>query len=106
MAHGAYENDVVALRGMREIFDYLPLNNKDTPEPRPTEDSRNRLEKALRYVGMGWGGLPEVCAVVVGVRLRQPETHNTTPDTIAVPVLCEATHGSIPGDPRRVASPP
>jgi acetyl-CoA carboxylase carboxyltransferase component len=48
VAHGAYENDVVALRGMREIFDYLPLNNKDVPEPRPTQDTRYREEKALR----------------------------------------------------------
>ena len=48
MAHGAYENDVVALRGMREIFDYLPLSNKDVPEPRPTQDTRYREEKALR----------------------------------------------------------
>lgn len=50
MAHGAWENDVVALRGMREIFDYLPLNNKDKPEPRPTHDSRHRQEQSLRYV--------------------------------------------------------
>jgi acetyl-CoA carboxylase carboxyltransferase component len=50
VAHGAWENDVVALRGMREIFDYLPLNNKDTPEPKPTQDSRYRLESALRWV--------------------------------------------------------
>lgn len=49
MAHGAYENDVVALRSMREIFDYLPLNNKDVPAPRTTHDSRHRVEKALRY---------------------------------------------------------
>ena len=48
VAHNAYENDVVALRGMREIFDYLPLNNKDTPEPRPTQDSRHRVEPSLR----------------------------------------------------------
>lgn len=49
VAHGAWENDVVALRGMREIFDYLPLNNKDKPEPRPTHDSRHRQEQSLRF---------------------------------------------------------
>jgi propionyl-CoA carboxylase beta chain len=48
VAHNAYENDVVALRSMREIFDYLPLSNKDVPEPRPTADTRYREEKALR----------------------------------------------------------
>eukprot|EP00598_Pedospumella_elongata_P003116 CAMPEP_0184966800 /NCGR_PEP_ID=MMETSP1098-20130426/368_1 /TAXON_ID=89044 /ORGANISM="Spumella elongata, Strain CCAP 955/1" /LENGTH=525 /DNA_ID=CAMNT_0027488143 /DNA_START=92 /DNA_END=1669 /DNA_ORIENTATION=+ len=49
VAHGAYENDVVALKGMREIFDYLPLSNKDTPAPRPTHDSRHRIEESLRF---------------------------------------------------------
>ena len=48
VAHGAFENDVVALRSLREIFDYLPLNNKDVMEPRVTADSRHREEKALR----------------------------------------------------------
>jgi propionyl-CoA carboxylase beta chain len=59
VAHGAWENDVVALRGMREIFDYLPLNNKDTPEPKPTQDSRYRLESALRCVCRVMPGVAE-----------------------------------------------
>jgi propionyl-CoA carboxylase beta chain len=50
VAHGAFENDVVALRGLREFFDYLPLNNKDKPAAKPTTDSRNRHEESLRYM--------------------------------------------------------
>lgn len=50
VAHGAFENDVVALRGLREFFDYLPLNNRDKAEPKQTADSRNRHEEALRYM--------------------------------------------------------
>eukprot|EP00601_Ochromonadales_sp_CCMP2298_P010570 CAMPEP_0173261680 /NCGR_PEP_ID=MMETSP1142-20121109/26330_1 /TAXON_ID=483371 /ORGANISM="non described non described, Strain CCMP2298" /LENGTH=506 /DNA_ID=CAMNT_0014196687 /DNA_START=55 /DNA_END=1571 /DNA_ORIENTATION=+ len=50
VAHGSYENDVIALRAVREIFDYLPLSNKDTPLPRPTMDSRFRQEDSLRYL--------------------------------------------------------
>jgi len=49
VAHGAYDNDIVALKNVRELFDYLPLNNKDqTPPLRETLDSRNREEPSLR----------------------------------------------------------
>jgi propionyl-CoA carboxylase beta chain len=41
---------VSALRAVREIFDYLPLSNKDVPAPRPTLDSRYRQEDSLRYL--------------------------------------------------------
>mmetsp|Transcript_60022 Transcript_60022/g.123244 ORF Transcript_60022/g.123244 Transcript_60022/m.123244 type:complete len:560 (+) Transcript_60022:76-1755(+) len=50
VAHAAFDNDVVALQSLREIFDYLPLNNKDKPAPKPTLDSRYREEDALRYL--------------------------------------------------------
>lgn len=50
VAHGAFDNDTVALRNMRELYEYLPLNNKDKPEPKPTQDVRNRVEESLRYV--------------------------------------------------------
>jgi propionyl-CoA carboxylase beta chain len=49
VAHGAFDNDVVALKALRDIFDYMPLNNKDVMTPKPTEDSRFREEAALRY---------------------------------------------------------
>ena len=28
VAHGAFENDIEALKAMRELYDYLPLNSK------------------------------------------------------------------------------
>lgn len=31
VSHGAYENDVITLRNVRELFDFLPLNNRDGP---------------------------------------------------------------------------
>jgi len=50
VAHGAFDNDVVALRNMRELYEFLPLNNKDKPEPKPTQDPRTRGDEALRYL--------------------------------------------------------
>jgi propionyl-CoA carboxylase beta chain len=28
VAHGAFDNDILALKHVRELFDYLPLHNK------------------------------------------------------------------------------
>ena len=50
VAHGAFENDVIALRSTRELFEYLPLNNKEDPPIKPTEDVRERAEESLRYL--------------------------------------------------------
>jgi propionyl-CoA carboxylase beta chain len=50
VAHAAFENDVNALKTLRELYQYLPLNNKDKPAPKPTFDVRNRLEESLRYL--------------------------------------------------------
>lgn len=48
VAHAAFENDVAALRSLREFYDYLPLSNKDPLPVKPTEDLRDRKEEALR----------------------------------------------------------
>lgn len=48
VAHGAFENDVNALKAVRELFEYLPLNNKDTATAKPTADPRDRHEESLR----------------------------------------------------------
>mmetsp|Transcript_12403 Transcript_12403/g.39661 ORF Transcript_12403/g.39661 Transcript_12403/m.39661 type:complete len:534 (-) Transcript_12403:146-1747(-) len=47
VAHGAFDNDLQALRGVRELFGYLPLNNKSGVPERPTTDSRFRADVAL-----------------------------------------------------------
>ncbi|CAM9331978.1 unnamed protein product, partial [Ectocarpus fasciculatus] len=50
VAHGAFDNDVEALRALRELYSYLPLNNKDDIPVVPTEDTRDRAEEALKYI--------------------------------------------------------
>lgn len=39
-----------ALRALRELFSYLPLNNTDGPPKQSTDDFRARSEEALRYM--------------------------------------------------------
>jgi len=50
VAHGAFENDIVALSAVRELFEYLPLSNKDFIAQRSSEDNRYRVEESLRYM--------------------------------------------------------
>lgn len=50
VAHGAFDNDVVALQQLRELFSYLPQNNKDYHNVfKETHDRRDRQEESLRY---------------------------------------------------------
>lgn len=51
VAHGAFDNDIAALRGVRELFEFLPLNNKDTAPVRVGDnyEKRDRAEESLRY---------------------------------------------------------
>ncbi|RYG65892.1 hypothetical protein EON64_10970 [archaeon] len=58
VAHAAFQNDVLALRGARELFEYLPLNNKEGAPYRPTQDKRTRLEPSLRYMVPDDANLP------------------------------------------------
>ena len=50
VAHGAWPNDVSLLAATRELFEYLPLSNKDEVPTKPTEDYRERQEESLRYL--------------------------------------------------------
>jgi propionyl-CoA carboxylase beta chain len=47
VADGAYDNDIEALEGVRRLFDFLPLNNRDTPPVRPFYDDPSRMEMRL-----------------------------------------------------------
>jgi propionyl-CoA carboxylase beta chain len=47
VADGAYDNDIEALEGVRKLFDFLPLNNRDKPPVRPFYDDPSRLEMRL-----------------------------------------------------------
>jgi len=47
VADGAYDNDVEALEGVRRLFDFLPLNNRDKAPVRPFYDDPSRQEMRL-----------------------------------------------------------
>ena len=58
VAHGSFANDVVAIRAMRELFDYLPLNNQEllndsSPSSQrsvQSQDPRDRREDGLNFM--------------------------------------------------------
>jgi len=47
VADGAYENDVVTLKQIRRLMDFLPLNNKERPPKRPSFDDIERIDHSL-----------------------------------------------------------
>ncbi|KAI8393619.1 carboxyl transferase [Radiomyces spectabilis] len=47
VAHRTFTNDVEALQGIREFFDYLPLSNRDPVPVRPCDDPLDRMDSAL-----------------------------------------------------------
>ena len=50
VSSGYFENDLSALRAVRELYEYLPLNNREKPPRRPTNDSPLRHEDGLRLL--------------------------------------------------------
>lgn len=48
VAHGTFENDVEAIRGLRDLYTYLPLNNKEQPPQVHTDDPAGRVEECLK----------------------------------------------------------
>ncbi|RMX65694.1 hypothetical protein DD238_004047 [Peronospora effusa] len=50
VAHCAFDNDVEAIREMRRFFDFLPLNNKEKPPVRKSDDTRNRPTPTLENI--------------------------------------------------------
>lgn len=47
VADGAFENDIEALLRIRDLFDFLPANNRQSPPTRPTRDPVDRREPSL-----------------------------------------------------------
>jgi len=47
VADGAFENDLEALHGIRRLFGFLPASNREPPPPLPTDDPKDRADKAL-----------------------------------------------------------
>ncbi len=50
VATAAYDNDIQALRRMREFVDFLPLSNREAPPVRATSDLRTRTDESLNNV--------------------------------------------------------
>ena len=50
VADGAYDDDVAALRDIRRLFDFLPLNNREDPPSRPFYDDPSRQDESLDTV--------------------------------------------------------
>ena len=50
VAHGAFDNDVEAMKQIRELYEYLPLGNEDEVPMKPTMDRKHRTEESLRYL--------------------------------------------------------
>ncbi|MEM8800160.1 MAG: acyl-CoA carboxylase subunit beta [Pseudomonadota bacterium] len=47
VADKAFENDIVALKETRRVFDFLPLSNREDPPVRQTFDDIDRIDPAL-----------------------------------------------------------
>jgi propionyl-CoA carboxylase beta chain len=50
VAHRAFENDVEAIRAVRDLFDYLPSSYKNKAPCVMTDDTRHRQEESLKYL--------------------------------------------------------
>ncbi len=50
VAHQSYDTDLEVLRGARELFDFLPLSNREAPPQRATADSPDRLILSLQHI--------------------------------------------------------
>uniref|UniRef100_A0A7S3LK18 Propionyl-CoA carboxylase beta chain, mitochondrial n=1 Tax=Aplanochytrium stocchinoi TaxID=215587 RepID=A0A7S3LK18_9STRA len=50
VSHLAFDNDVEALKMTRELFDYLPLSNREEPPSRPTKDPIERADPTLDLI--------------------------------------------------------
>ena len=47
----AFENDVEALLMLRRLYNYLPLNNREKPPVRPSNDPADRMRPLARHAG-------------------------------------------------------
>lgn len=87
VAHGAFDNDVIALREIRNLFDYLPLSNTDKPEPVPTNDVRDREEESLRYLVPDDANVPYDMIAVVKKIVDENTLYEIMPD-YAKNIIC------------------
>ncbi len=50
VAHQSLNTDLEALRSARELFDFLPLSNREAPPHRATADSPDRLIPSFQHI--------------------------------------------------------
>jgi propionyl-CoA carboxylase beta chain len=50
VAHGAFDNEIVALKKVRELFTFLPLSNRERSPTRIPEDTSDRIDPVLRNI--------------------------------------------------------
>jgi propionyl-CoA carboxylase beta chain len=50
VAHGAFENEIVAIRKLREFLSFLPSSNREAPPIRSPEDSPTRSDPVLKHL--------------------------------------------------------
>lgn len=80
VAHRAFDNDIEALRGMRKLFDFLPLNNTESPPVIETDDSRHRKVPTLTDIVPPDPNLPYDMVQVIEQIVDRGELYQIMPD--------------------------
>lgn len=80
VSHLAFDNDVEALKMTRELFDFLPLSNRDEAPKRPTEDSVDRADPTLDVIIPSDPNVPYDMATVVKKIVDDGDFYQIMPD--------------------------
>jgi len=108
VAHGAFDNEVAALRALRELYEYLPLNNTQDPPHRPSDDPPDRADESLRYLVPDDPNVPYNMLDVISKVVDNAETFSIMPDYAKNIVCCFArmegnTVGIVANNPTHLA---
>jgi propionyl-CoA carboxylase beta chain len=108
VAHGAFDNDVAALRALRELYEYLPLNNKEEPPHRPSGDPPSRADESLRYLVPDDANIPYNMMDIISKIVDNSETFSIMPDFAKNIICCFArmdghTVGIVANNPTHLA---
>jgi len=87
VAHGAFENEVAAMRALRELYEYLPLNNTQDPPHRPSDDVPDRADDSLRYLVPDDPNVPYNMMDIISKIVDNGESFAIMPD-YAKNILC------------------
>eukprot|EP00605_Chrysophyceae_sp_TOSAG23-4_P000442 GSChrysophyteH1.ASY1.ANO1.500.1 assembled CDS len=87
VAHGAFDNDVSAMRQIRELYEFLPLNNQSSIPTKATSDPPERADEALKYIVPEDPNLPYDMLAVVKKVVDDSNVFEIMPD-YAKNILC------------------